>query len=291
MSKKKTAVLFVILAACMWGTLGVTVKILSGFGFSSIQMVVARLSVSAVILGIYLLITDKNKLRIEIKDIKWFIGTGIISMLFFNTCYCITVSLTSLSMAAVLLYTSPVFVTLISIPVFKEKLTIKKSVAILFSVTGCALVSGVLNGAAEEIPVKGLFFGICAALGYALYGIFAKILVKKYHALTILLYTFLLAGMGGVFVGDVKGMVQIVTEKPVSVPAVMVIAMICSVIPYILYTNALKYIEASKVSILASVEPVVATVLGVMVFGENVSLTGIMGIACVLFAIGILNLE
>jgi len=291
LSKKKTAVLFVILAACMWGTLGVTVKILSGFGFSSIQMVVARLSVSAVILGIYLLITDKNKLRIEIKDIKWFIGTGIISMLFFNTCYCITVSLTSLSMAAVLLYTSPVFVTLISIPVFKEKLTIKKSVAILFSVTGCALVSGVLNGAAEEIPVKGLFFGICAALGYALYGIFAKILVKKYHALTILLYTFLLAGMGGVFVGDVKGMVQIVTEKPVSVPAVMVIAMICSVIPYILYTNALKYIEASKVSILASVEPVVATVLGVMVFGENVSLTGIMGIACVLFAIGILNLE
>ncbi len=291
MNIKKIAPIFVILAACLWGTLGVTVKILSGFGFSPIQMVVARLSVSAVLLGIYLLITDRNKLKIEAGDIKWFIGTGIFSMLFFNTCYCITVSLTSLSVAAVLLYTSPIFVTLLSIPVFKEKLTVKKGVAMLLSVAGCALVSGVLNSRTEGIPAKGLLFGICAAMGYALYGIFAKILVRKYHPLTILVYTFLLAGIGGIFVGDVKGIAAVITGQPVSILAIVVIAIMCSVIPYILYTKALKYIEASKVSIIASIEPVVATILGVALFGENVTLTGIMGIACVLFAIGILNLE
>lgn len=291
MNKKKTAVLFVILAACMWGTLGVTVRVLSAFGFSSIQMVVARLSVSAVLLGAYLLITDRSKLRIEAKDIKWFIGTGIFSMLFFNTCYCITVSMTSLSVAAVLLYTSPIFVALFSIPVFKEKLTIRKGAAILFSVAGCTLVSGVLNESTGGIPAKGLVFGIFAALGYALYGILAKMLVKKYHALTILLYTFFMAGTGGVFAGDIKGIAHIIVKQPMAVPAVIVIALICSVIPYILYTNALKYIEASKVSVIASMEPVVATILGVILFGEKVSFTGMIGIVCVLSAIGILNLE
>lgn len=290
MNKKKISVLFVIGAACMWGTLGVTVRVLSSFGFSAIQIVAARLAVSAVLLGSYLLVTDKSRLRIEKKDIKWFIGTGIFSMLFFNTCYCLTVSKTSLSVAAVLLYISPIFVTVLSAIIFKEKITRKKILAMLFSVAGCALVSGVLQGNSGRTPAIGIILGICAAFGYALYGIFAKILVQKYHSLTILFYTFLLAGLGGVFIGDTPKMIRIMMSAPVSVPTVIGTALLCSVIPYILYTTALKHIEASKVSIVASIEPVVATVLGVLVFRESLTLTSMAGIICVLAAIGILNM-
>lgn len=285
------AALFVILAACMWGTLGVTVKVLSAFGFSPIQMVVARLSVSAIILGIFLLFTDRKKLFIKIKDTKWFLATGIFSMLFFNTSYSVTVSLTSLSIAAVLLYTSPVFVTLFSIPIFKEKLNRKKAAAMVLSVIGCALVSGVVSNSASHLSGKGLFLGICAAIGYAFYGILARILVKKYHALTILFYTFLFAGMGGVFVGDVKGILLKVADRPISLLVIIMVALFCSVLPYILYTNALKYMEASKVSIIASIEPVVATILGIFLYHEVMTLFSVIGIACVLFAIGLLNKE
>lgn len=291
MNKKKMALLFVILAACMWGTLGVTVKILTGFGFSPVQMVVARLSISAILLGLFLLLTDKEKLYIKFKDIKWFFATGILSMLFFNTSYSAAVSLTSLSIAAVLLYTSPIFVTLFSVPVFKEKLTGRKVTAMLFSVFGCALVSGILTSSTSDLSVKGLVLGICAAVGYAFYGILARLLVKKYHPLTILFYTFLFAAGGGLFVGDVKGIMEIVTEKNAVLPVLILIAFLCSVLPYILYTNALKYVEASKVAVTASIEPVVATILGVLFYKERVTISGIMGIVCVLFAIGLLNRE
>lgn len=291
MKNYKLAVFYVILAAFMWGTLGVTVKILSGFGFSPVQMVVARLSISALILGIFLLCKDKRKLIVDYKDIKWFIGTGILSMLFFNTSYSAAVSLTSLSIAAVLLYTSPIFVTLLSIPIFKEKLTAKKVVAMLFSVLGCALVSGILTTSTANLSSKGLILGICAAIGYAFYGIQAKFLLKKYHPLTILFYTFLLAGIGGAFVGDVKGITEIIQKDYKALVFVALTAFFCSVLPYILYTNALKYLEASKVSVIASVEPVIATMFGVILYGEYVKLSGIIGIVCVLFAIGLLNKE
>lgn len=291
MSTKKTAILFVILAATMWGTLGVTVKVLSGFGLSPIQMVVVRLFTSVILLGGYLMISDKSKLRIDKRDIKWFIGTGIFSMLFFNTCYCTAVQLTSLSIAAVLLYTSPIFVTLLSIPIFKENLTIRKLTAMIFSVIGCMLVSGVLSNTAADVSIKGLMFGICAAIGYAIYGILARILVKKYHTFTILFYTFLLASIGGFFVSDVHGIVGIVSNKPVSILVIILAALICNVIPYILFTTALKYIEASRVSIIASVEPVVATVIGIVAFGETLTFVSVIGIVCVLFAIGILSKE
>ncbi|MEL7657192.1 MAG: DMT family transporter, partial [Bacillota bacterium] len=122
MKNKKMAMVLVILAASMWGTVGVSVKVLSGFGLTAIQMVVARLIVAAGFLGAYLLFTDKEKLQIDKKDIKYFLGNGILGILFFHTSYCITVQLTSLSIAAILLYTSPIFVTLLSVPIFKEKL-------------------------------------------------------------------------------------------------------------------------------------------------------------------------
>lgn len=289
MKEKRWSLIYVILAASMWGTIGVSVRILSQFHFSSIQMVAARLSMSAVFLGVFLLITDKNKFKVEWKDIKWFLGTGILSMLFFNTCYCITVQLTSLSVAAVLLYTSPVFVMLLSIPVFKEKLTKYKLAASILSVIGCALVSGIFSTSMGQISKKGIVFGICAAVGYAFYSIFARILLKKYHSLTIIFYTFLIAGTGGIFIGNAPGILDIYVENPIAIVAVIGTALTCSVLPYILYTKALAQIEASRASVIASVEPVVATVIGIFAFAEKITLSGILGIICVLVAIGILN--
>jgi drug/metabolite transporter (DMT)-like permease len=237
------------------------------------------------------MITDINKLKLAKKDIKWFVGTGILSILFYNTCYCAAIQLTSLSVAAVLLYTSPIFVTLFSVPIFKEKITRVKLLAILFSVIGCALVSGLLSNTKVDISIKGIFLGVCAAIGYAFYGILAKILIKKYHSLTILFYSFLFASIGGLFACDIKGIIGIAMNAPISIIAIIITALLCNIIPYILFTTALKHIKASKVSIIASIEPVVATLIGFIAFDESITFVNILGIACVLFAIRILSKE
>lgn len=291
MKEIKLSLVYVILAASMWGTTGVSIRILSQFHFSTVQIVVAKLIMADIFLTGFLLLTDRKKLKIERKDIKWFLGTGILSMLFFNVCYSITVQQTSLSIAAVLLYTSPVFVMLFSIPIFREKITRYKLVAILLSVAGCALVSGIFSSDIGQITKKGLLFGVCAAIGYAFYSIFARILLKKYHSLTIISYTFLIASVGGVFIGNVPGIIEICIKTPIAIGAVIGSALICSVLPYVLYTKALINMEASRASVIASVEPVVATMIGVFVFSEKITVSAVFGIACVLVAIGILNVK
>jgi drug/metabolite transporter (DMT)-like permease len=273
----------------MWGVLGVSVRMLSEFGFSAIQIVVTRLLVSAAVLGVYLFFTDKSKMRMDLKDVKWFVGTGIFSMLFFNTCYCITVELTSLSVAAVLLYTSPVFVVLISRPVFKEKITAEKWAAVALSVTGCALVSGIQASGVSGIRSSGIASGIGAAVGYALYSVLAKILLKKYDSLTILLFTFAFAGAGGLFITPVREIAVIVGNAPIAAFVIIVSAIICCVAPYVFYNRALSAIQASKASVIASIEPIVATAAGVVAFGEGLTFSGIIGTSLILIAIAILN--
>lgn len=62
-------------------------------------------------------------------------------------------------------------------------------------------------------------------------------------------------------------------------------------LPYLLYTYGLTGLETGKASILASVEPVVATLVGIFVFHESMTLMSAAGVLCVLFAVVLLNLK
>ena len=96
---KKYSALLVGIAGFCWGLIGVFSKNLLSNGFSPIQITALRCLVAAIGLGIYLVIFDRDKLRIKIRDIYYFIGTGIFSIVFFNVCYFMTVDMVSLSVA------------------------------------------------------------------------------------------------------------------------------------------------------------------------------------------------
>ena len=60
-------------------------------------------------------------------------------------------------------------------------------------------------------------------------------------------------------------------------------------VPYLTYTLGLKYVDNSRASIIASVEPVTATILGVILFHERISVSGVLGIVLVIAALFICN--
>ena len=72
---------------------------------------------------------------------------------------------------------------------------------------------------------------------------------------------------------------------------VLGLGFVTAFLPYVLYSMGLEHMESSKASILASVEPVVSALFGVIVFHEYLSLWGVLGIAMVLGAIVVLNLR
>ena len=146
MHTKKIYVSYILLAGILWGSLGPFVRYLNTAGIASMDIVFLRAVVTAVALLVYLLFFHRDMLRIHIKDLWCFIGTGVASITFFNYCYFKAVITTSLSVAAVLLYTAPAIVMILSAMLFGEALNIKKVVATVMTFAGCVLVTGVLSG-------------------------------------------------------------------------------------------------------------------------------------------------
>ena len=163
----RSAVL-ILLAGALWGTMGIFVRRFNSFGFDAMQVASLRLTAGAVIFIIALALRGGRGFRIAARDIPLFLGLGLGSVLFFTVCYFKSIEMMPLSIAAILLYTSPIWVTLMSVLFFKERLTLRRIAALILAFGGCVLVSG-LGG--EGLTPLGLLIGLCSGIGYGLYSI------------------------------------------------------------------------------------------------------------------------
>ena len=284
---KKTAPFLVLLAGILWGTMGLVVRTLNGKGLNTMEIVALRSIVTCAVLFLFLLVYNRQMLKIRLKDVWCFVGAGLFSIVFFNYCYFKAITMTSLSVAAVLLYTAPVMVMIMSYFLFHEKFTRRKVVAVVLTFLGCVLVTGIAGNGAALSP-KGILVGLGAGFGYALYSIFGKFAIERgYHSFTISFYTFLMAAIGSVPLADREGLITAVVQEKFMFAFMIIFGLVSTVIPYLTYTMGLKYMENGKASILASVEPVVATLLGIVLFHESMTLTGVLGVVLVLVAISI----
>ena len=145
-TKEKRAVILAALSGCMWGSIGLFVHKLGMYGIGSMPMTAGRYLVAVVLVGIVLGAGKRELLKIRLRDLPWFFVTGILCLLFFNVCYGFAIEKSSMPVAAVLLYTSPVIVTLASAVIFREKITLRRMAAVCMAVAGCAFVSGIMHG-------------------------------------------------------------------------------------------------------------------------------------------------
>lgn len=283
---KKLAPVLILLAGILWGCIGLFVRPLNEAGLYAMEIVAARSYVTAVAMFLFILIYDRKLLRIHLKDLWCFLGTGICSIIFFNYCYFSCINITSLSVAAVLLYTAPVWVMIISFFLFRDKFTREKVLALFLMIPGCILVTGV-TGSAQSVSAKGILVGLGAGLGYALYSIFSKCAIKRgYNTFTIIFYTFLISSVGCLVIADNSEIIDVVRTGDNMLGLSLGFAILCTVVPYITYTIGLKYYDNGKAAIIASIEPVAATLLGAVVFKEQLSVSGVAGVVMVIVALG-----
>lgn len=290
-ASKLVSPLFVLTAGSLWGLMGLLVRSLNEVGLSSAEIGFVRASVAFVCMLIGLLIFDRKALKIKLKDIWCFIGTGAFSVAFFNFCYFKTMTLTSLSVAAVLLYTAPAFVMLMSAVLFKEKLTVQKLAALVLAFVGCAFVSGIVGGAGA-LSLQGILYGLGAGIGYALYSIFGRYaLDRNYSSVTISFYTFLFATVSTFFFVDSKAVISCVGSSWQLLLKTVFLVLIVTLLPYLSYTRGLQGMENGTASVLASVEPVVATLVGIFVYRESLNIWNGIGICLVLGSIVLINMK
>ncbi|MFC7061020.1 DMT family transporter [Halobacillus seohaensis] len=275
--------LVTIAGAACWGLIGLFIAPLYAHGFTPWDVVAIRGIFSFVILILIMTIFYRDQLRTRFKDHFYFGGAGIFSIAFFYYFYFEVFSQSSLSLAVTLLYTGPLFVTILSRFIFKESLTIRKSLALALAITGCAFVVGLLPLGQESISMNTFFLGILSGFCYALYSIFSKPLTKRYSSLTITTYTFLYTSIFMLLTSETIRKVDQFQYVDVWLSALL-LSLVGTVAAFVLYTSGLKHLEASKASILATIEPIVAVLTGVLFLGEYLRAWQVLGIALVLYS-------
>ena len=288
---KKFAPIFILIAGVLWGSMGIFVRKYNAHDMSSMEIVALRAVVTVVMMFVFLMIYDRKLLKIRIKDIWCFIGTGLLSIIFFNFCYFKAITMTSLSVAAVLLYTAPAIVMILSAILFKEKLTGIKVLSLIATFVGCIFVTGVI-GSGESLSIPGILTGLGAGFGYALYSIFSRYALERgYHSFTISFYTFLIATVGVLPFTDCVKLCEVCCTSVGMFAFTILFGLISTILPYIFYNFGLVHIENGKASIIASVEPVVATLFGVVLFNEELTFNTVIGVILVLGAIIVCNIN
>ena len=277
----------------MWGSAGIFVRKLSELGLNSVSIVETRIIVAIIIIIAGLLCLDKKLFKIKLKDLWIFICAGIFSMLGLNLCYNFAINELTVSLSAVLLSLAPIFVLILASILFKEKLTLQKTVCAILALIGCILSSGVLEevGAMKWTTI-GIIIGTLGAFFYGTYSIFSKIaMLKGYHSFTVTIYSLMAVGIALLPFTDWLKVWEIIQIDPAPMSGFLLLhSLLTSVLPYICFTVALNYVEAGKVAILASGEPIAAMLFGIFFYQEIPTILSLIGLFTVLLALGLLTI-
>ena len=278
--------LAIISAAVLWGCISLFTRPMQENGFSSPMIVAVRAVTTTVVMFFVILIKDRSLLKIRLKDLWMFLGTGIASFLFFNVCYMSSIGENSVSVACMLMYTSPIWVTLFSELLFKEKLTVGKLLALLICIISCAVLC---LSSSLRLSSIGLVYGLLSGLGYGLYSIFSIYALKKYSFWTATFYAFCFSALSLIPFCDWGTVVSATVTNGSTALLFLGLSFIITVLPYIIYTCGLKKVPPSEASVIACVEPVVATLVGVLIYGQTLGILGALGMTLVLVAVMILS--
>ena len=282
---------FIMLAGILWGFLGFFSASLAKQGLSTSTIAFLRLGLGTVFMLVLLLQTGNTRdLHLDKSGLLLVLAIGLLGQAGFNFFYSYAIGKVGLALGAVLLYTSPVFVAVLSRLFLREHLTAVKVGALTINVVGCILTvtGGQLHLAA--LAWQGVAAGVLAGFLYALMTLLTTVGLRKYTSYNLCFYGFLVGAVALAFLHNPWPELQ----RAGSVTTFSLAAgygLIPTVLAYLFYMKGIKEVtETSKVPVFASVELLVASLLGFLYFGESCNGGKIVGIICVVFSILLLNL-
>lgn len=281
---KTKAFIYIIIAGILWGTSGLFVHFLAPYGFSTVQMTAVRGLVSFIGISIYAFLTDRSLFKFKPENFIFFIPIG--TTLFATAAlYYASMTMTSVSTAVVLMYMAPVYVMIFSVLFLGEKFSALKISSVAAMLIGCCLVSGIIGGLAFNFV--GILLGILSGVSYATYNIVTKIALKRgISAVTATVYSFMVMAIIAVSASRPHEIVMKALENPLpSIPLLIGIGIVTFVIPYFLYTLAMRDLPAGTASALGIVEPMAATVFSVLFLDEKLGVIPAIGIVLILAAV------
>lgn len=272
--------LYVLAAAFMWGLIGVFTKYILAEGISALEIAFWRASIAWVFFLAHAVIAKQA--RAHRADLPALFGFGFICVTMFYGAYQLAIRDVGVALAAVLLYTAPAWVAFLSWIVLKEKMTPTKTICVVMTILGVACISlgpQLLTGASFNLNLFGLAAGLVSGFTYALYYILGKKFLYRYATPTIFVYALPFGAM------LLLPFIEFAPKSPQAWMLLAGLALVTSYGAFSVYYAGLKRMEATRASVIATFEPVVASVAAYFLFGEKFSMLGYMGSTLIIGAV------
>lgn len=290
-SEQNKGYIMVLIAGMLWGTIGFFATLLSQLGMEAGPVAFFRVLSATIVLAIILLVKGKGTslFAISKKGLFSCMLVGFISQALYNVCYMHAIEQGGMATAAVFLYTSPIYVAILSRILFKEPLTSNKIMAIVINIIGCIITVTGGDFSTMKVSLFGLVMGILAGFTYALLPILSRTGADKEDPYTAAFYGQAFGALLLFFL--IRPYNGVGAEFNVQMLLVLIgFGIVPSAMGYIVYyTGISKVTETSRIPVLASVETVVAAIVGLIAFGQSLSLMKILGIILVLLSIAVMN--
>lgn len=273
MKKEAFARLQLIASMFIFGTVGVFVKYIP---LPSAVIAMARGFIGALFILLVLLF---KKTKISFKDIKSNALVLFLSGIFLGINWILlfeAYKYTTVAVATICYYLAPVFVIIASPIILKEKITPVKGISIAVSLTGMLFVSGIFESEAHSTSIKGVLFGIGAAVFYACYMLSTKKLksissydgtvVQLLSAATVLVPYVAFTQDFSEFSFDIKTALLI-----------LAVGILHTGVAYALYFNSLKNLKAQTAAIFSYIDPAVSILASVLFLKEALTLFSVIG--------------
>jgi len=272
----------IIIAAILWSLVGIFAKQIHGMSAQSI--IFYRVVFAFIIFFVALLICGKlNILKLREKRSYLFLFSilQMATMVF----YFISIMNASVSIAVLLLSTAPIFITIFSPWLLKEKIRIKGIIALVLSLAGIILI--VDPGKLDFKPFSiGILAGIASGILYAFEVMTSKYVSSTYSGYAQAFWSFLVAAIILLPVGIVP--LEVVSSNLIYL---LILAIFPTILAVSLYFNGLKKVKAQSASILGLIEPISAVFFAVLVLGEQISIPELTGGALILIGAALVTTD
>jgi drug/metabolite transporter (DMT)-like permease len=282
-------------AATLWAVNGTVSKVILASGISSLRLSQVRTTGAVAGFVLVLLATDRRRLRVTRRELPFLAVFGIAGLAFVQWFYFLAIHRLAIGIALLIQYLAPLLVALWARYVFHEPVRRRIWLALLLALLGLGLIVDVRNGG--TISTAGVVFSLAAAVTYALYILLAEHAVGERDAVSLLAWGF---AFGAVFwaviapwwsfpSGRTAAHVSLLgrlSHHHAPVWALMAFMIVIgTIIPFFLLVSALRHLPATRVGIIAMLEPVVATIVAWAWLDESLSAVQLAGAAVVLGAI------
>lgn len=285
---KGVSTALVVLAALCWGLSGGIGGVLMAADWDPFVVSFYRGLIGLlVVLGWLALRPGGNGLG---SGLLWFwsaiAGLGVAGNFAF---YFVSIAEGSVAVAATLMYCAPVFVYLVSFALKLETPTTPKWIAIVMVMVGVVLLTRIYDTGAGSVTLIGAGAGLLSGLSYAVFIFGFKYAAPHGTPQSILVIAFAVLVVVLAWPGNTEQMVEALSTP--SWPLFVALGVLGAGLSFVLYIIGLNHTAPAVASIVAMVEPVTASLFGVVVLDESLVLSQVLGMALILVTVTALSVQ